>query len=53
MMVSIGDVVEWRYYYTCVVLDIRDGFVKIRPWCDRFIWVRPSAVKVIRRAVQP
>ena len=49
MMVSIGDVVEWRYYYSSVVLDIRDGLIKIRPWCDRSIWVRPGAVRVIKK----
>ena len=49
MFIRIGDMVEWRYYYSSVVLDIRDGLILIRPWCDRFIWVRPCDVTVIKK----
>lgn len=51
-MIEIGDVVVYGYYYTCRVLDVRDGLLKIQPWCNRCVWVSPDDVRVVRKAVR-
>ena len=49
-MISKGDIVEFRNWYRCEVLDIRDGYLVIQPFCNARIVVRPSDVRLVKRA---
>ena len=49
-MISKGDIVEFRNWYRCEVLDIRDGYLVIQPFCNAWIVVRPSDVRLVKRA---
>ena len=49
-MISIGDTVEFNTWHWCEVLDIRDGKLVIRPYCDAIVTVDPSRVRLIKRA---
>lgn len=49
-MISIGDIVEFRNWCRCEVLDILDGYLVIQPFCNARIVVRPSDVRLVKRA---
>lgn len=49
-MIGIGDTVVWRTWHICEVLDIRDGLLVIKPYCDATVTVRPSDVRLVKRA---
>ena len=49
-MIGIGDTVDWRTWYRCKVVDIRDGLLVIKPYCDATVTVRPSDVRLVKRA---
>ena len=49
-MIGIGDTVDWRTWYRCEVVDIRDGLLVINPYCDATVTVRPSDVRLVKRA---
>ena len=48
-MILKGDIVEFRNWYRCEVLDIRDGLLVIQPFCNAWIMVRPSDVRLVKR----
>lgn len=50
--INIGDVVLWRDFDTCTVLAVRDGLLKIQPYCNAYIWTPLDDVRIIRRAVR-
>lgn len=49
-MIGIGDTVDWRTWYRCEVVDIRDGLLVIQPFCNAKVTVRPSDVRLVKRA---
>ena len=51
-MIEIGDTVDYKTFYRCKVIDIRDGLLVIRPYCDATVTVRPSDVRLVKKAGQ-
>lgn len=49
-MISKGDIVEFRNWYRCELLDIHDGYLVIQPFCNSRTVVRPSDVRIVKRA---
>ena len=48
-MIEVGDLVLWKNFYTCEVVDKKDGLLKIKPYCNAFVWVRESDVRWLQK----
>lgn len=49
MNIEVGDLVLWRFFNTCKVEDIKNGLFKIRPYCDAFVWVHYSDIRLLHK----
>jgi hypothetical protein len=49
-MIEIGDTIDYKTFYRCTVIDIRDGLLVIQPYCNATVTVKPSDVRFVKKA---